>query len=770
MLLAQAGVALVTAHFLPGLLVVEGLRLGRSPIERAVLAAVLGGPVAALIYWTALVSEWDPVYWVLIVGLDVAAIFVLYKSRAVASIHTEASPSWKVLLGLLCLLAAIEAAYFATTGRLFRLDSEGNLLMDRALQRDTLFHVGMVRSLLASYPPELLSCAGVDAAYHVVYHLQIAAWSRFFDIDALDGVYRVGMGWSLALLILSAFLLGRRFARSDRVGLIATVLIFGSGLGFVFLRAPRVDWWSLAFMDVTLISVFLINPLLTALPLVLMGFLCLEDFLENGRKVTLAGCGLCLISLLRVKVFLGVQAIGGIIVSSLLVSGEGSRRARQAALVLSLCALPWLVPLFVGEGGGNTAIGVRPLEIVRYSMEKLGWTEAVRALAEIGRGNWGTSRWAVAAAATLLWGVGFLGLRLVALPGLMRDASRVAGTIRTPMAFAVWMGFPVALVFRIAPAEATGLSRLEAINDVIWFAAQSGFLMWFWTAEVVSSLTRRSWTGPIRVAVVVALALPATLQHFVYKASLDVDVVPAALVEAAEKAGELSNPGDVWVEPLNRVRPSWVAYLAGRPVVYDSYVGYDYMFVARDELDYRRHALAQFWKSTDSAYASWFLRCYGVRAVLAPVNSSLPRGSQDKLHLVFSNSAARIYRVSQDMGDVTPMRTPKRLPMGLAGAHYFGRGWDRPSRSRTRRLGPGNATLYLPIQAGTQVTLHLELVTPHPAGRMRLGAKPIELEAGRERIRLVFPRVDATRLHRLGLDWEGAQPLVVKHIDVSTDE
>jgi hypothetical protein len=105
-------------------------------------------------------------------------------------------------------LALIEVATWVTTGTLFRLDGAGNLLMDRALQRDTLFHAGVVRSLTHSYPPQLLSFSGATLAYHTGYHLQLAAWARFFGVDVFDGLYRFGPAWSLALLILSAFLLG----------------------------------------------------------------------------------------------------------------------------------------------------------------------------------------------------------------------------------------------------------------------------------------------------------------------------------------------------------------------------------------------------------------------------------------------------------------------------------------------------------------------------------------------------------------------------------
>ena len=214
-------------------------------------------------------------------------------------------------------------------------------------------------------------------------------------------------------------------------------------------------------------------------------------------------------------------------------------------------------------------------------MEKLDWTQAVQALAEVGRGELGSP--GLVLPATLLWVVGFLGLRLIGLPGLYRDGRARTAGLRSPMAYVAILGIPVALTFRVAPAEATGLSRLEAANDVVWFAAQSGVLLWFWTAEALQSLARKGLGHRFAVTgLVVILALPGTIQHFFYRVSLGDDVVAADWVEAAKRARGLSAPGEVWVEPPNRVRPSLMPYVAGRPVVHDGYVGYDYMFVPRD--------------------------------------------------------------------------------------------------------------------------------------------------------------------------------------------
>jgi hypothetical protein len=336
------------------------------------------------------------------------------------------------------------------------------------------------------------------------------------------------------------------------------------------------------------------------------------------------------------------------------------------------------------------------------------------------------------------------------------------------MAYAVLIGFSAALVFRIAPAEATGLSRLEAINDVVWFAAQGGILLWFWTAETVVSFARKGASQGIVAAAAVALvALPCAAQHFVHKASLGVDVIPAGLVEAARRAEAGSSPGDVWVEPLNRVRPSVVAYLAGRPVVHDSYVGYEYMFVPRDEYRYRRHAVAEFWGTDDPAYVSWFFDCYAVTGVLATADVPLPEAGTAYVNLIFANEAVRLYDVEMSSG-AGFIATPARLPIGPRGVRYFGKGWGESTGSpRTRRLLPGKAELFVPRPSGEPLALEFELETPHAGGTIYFGGGREELAPEREIALLTWPAVDEPGLHRLEIKWLGPRPLVVRRIDIT---
>jgi len=742
--------ALGFAHFLPGLFVARLLGLGRTREERLLFAAVLGGPIAALLYLAVLLTGIETLFWVPAGLLGLGALLLPARTR----LRFE----WpgKSLAWLGALLVLVVVPYLATTGSLYRVDASGDLLLDRALQRDTLFHLGVVRSLETSYPPRLLSVSGEPIGYHPGYHLQVALWARFFGIEPEDGLVRLGAVFQIALYVLTAYLLARRLTGHESTRVLSAVLVLASGFGFAFFFRPSVDWWSLTFMDWALVSIFLANPLLPALPLLFVGLALLHDYQESGARGSLAAGVGALSFLFLVKMFLGAQALAALGLAAF--STRGERRAATSFAALALASAPLVWNTFAAAAGSNTAVGLRPLEIVRYSMEKIDWRAAVDALARVGSFAVPEAGVLLVAAASLLWLAGFLGIRLLALPIVVRDlASR--SFLPSVLAWFATIGFPLSLFLRIAPAEAQGLSRLEALNDAGWFATASGIVLWFATARALSARSPR-----VAVLAVLLLALPATAQHFFYAASLGVDRIGRARVLAAFEAERISSPSSVWVEPPDRVRPSLLAYFAGRASVYDSYVGYDYMFVGREEVDYRRHALSQFWSSADPAYQAWFLKRFRVDFVWRE-GRELPDSSRDLFESLFESGDVELMKVRSDgVGRALTLEisTPDSIPMGGRGQTYFGSGWQRPEGSSAHRvLPPGRAKLYLPLEHA--IVLELTIDSPGERGELSVnGAAPVPEEGLGLRFDIA-PR-GGRGLQAIDVEWRGSSPLVVSAI------
>jgi hypothetical protein len=739
-MLLKSLAALGFAQVLPGLFLAKLLGLGRSLEERLLIGIVLGGPLAALLYLAVLLSGVDSAFWIpaALLGLGGA----LYRPKPRLALAWPRGS--RFALG--AVLAAVLVPYLATTGSRYRVDERGELVLDRALQRDALFHLGIIRSLETSYPPRLLSVSGEPIGYHPGYHLELALWSRFFGISPEDGLVRLGPLLHITLYVLLAYVLAVRLLATESARILCSVLVLGSGLGFLFFSRASVDWWSLAFMDWALVSIFLPNPLLAALPLLFVGLALLHDYQETGARGSLAGGAFALSFLFWVKMFLGAQALAALAFSALWTR---ERRALRTFASVALASLPLLVQTLFAAAGSNTAVGVRPLEIVRYSMEKLSLSLAVNSLADVG--NLATPRdgWLLVLGATFLWAVGFLGLRVLGLRAALRDLSS-RSYLPIVLAWFAVISIPLSLLLRIAPEEARGLSRLEALNDAPWFLAAGGIALWFPTARALSAL--RPETAWLAVAF---LALPATVQHFFHAADAGVDRVSRTRVEAASVAERLSAPESVWVEPPDRSRPSVLAYFAGRPVVYDPYVGYDYMFVGREEIEYRRHAVAQFWSTSDPTYAAWFLKRFRVEFVWREERDA----SDGTLVSIFGNEDVEILKVDEGAVERALSRaiaTPETIPLGGRGRAYFGPGWTEGNAHRT--LPPGRAKLYLPIDR--EILLEIEIESPADFGGLRIeGASALLSEEGLARF-AISPR-GGRGLHAIDVDWSGSSPLVV---------
>ncbi len=744
MLILDSFIALAVAHFLPGLLIVKLLNIGRDREERFVFCCVFGGPISALIYFVSVQLDWQLLYWIVLGSIVLGAVLVPFRSTT--------NFAWPKATKLMVIgtLVLVLSAYSFTTGSFYGPDDSGNYWLDQTLQRDTLFHVGIIRSLEYGYPPSLLSVSGEPVGYHVGHHLQLAAWARYFGIDAVDGLVKTGALWQLTLFILSAIILSRRFTKDLFAQTIAPVLIFGTGLGFLAFSIPSVDWWSLVFLDVAVVSLFLANPFLPALPLLFTGLVLLDDYMTEKRRGALIGSVFCFAFVLIVKMFLGAQLIAALGLAWVVCWYD--RDLRNVFVWTVLASLPLIMHTFFAAVDSNTTVGFRPLEIVRYSMEKLSWHDAVEVLTDIGRWNLTGNNFLFLFACTLFWLIGFLGLRVLGTWRWAEDLTRESRPLRRVMAWFVFIGFPVALLFRIGPGGPETLSRFEGQNDVVWFAAASGMFLWFWTAE---ALTRH-----VVLASMLFLAFPSTVQHFVHAANLKPDIISAESMSAAHKAKTVSSEDSVWLDPLDRSRPSLLPYIAGRAVVYDPYVGYDYMFVGKEEIDYRRHAIAQFWSSSDLGYRLWLLEYFKVNFIWS-VGNQLPLSFG--IDQVYQGENIHLYRYNSDIAaSRTPfpsILTPKLIPLGGGGSPYLSAEWRRKGLIRELQLGRSKA--YIPRSAGKSLQITLRFQPTDDGGVLVVNGHRVSIAGGTMIAQLSLPPQPVAGLETVDFLWQGQDPLSI---------
>ena len=156
----------------------------------------------------------------------------------------------------------------------------------------------------------------------------------------------------------------------------------------MFFSIDTVDWWSLVFMDAALVSIFLVNPLLAALPLLFAGMMVAYDELEapaepagldaapasrldaeSGRRslFRLSVIAICGGWLLLVKMFVGAQWLASILMA--VVVRRPSRVMVRLGLAAAIGAVPAMVHTLAAASASNTAIGLKPSKPLRLNNE-----------------------------------------------------------------------------------------------------------------------------------------------------------------------------------------------------------------------------------------------------------------------------------------------------------------------------------------------------------------------------------------------------------------
>lgn len=190
------------------------------------------------------------------------------------------------------------------------------------------------------------------------------------------------------------------------------------------------------------------------------------------------------------------------------------------------------------------------------------------------------------------------------------------------------------------------------------------------------------------------------------------------------------------------------------------------MFVGRDAIDYRRHAIAQFFATNDEGYRAWFLSFFDVDFIwLEPRTKKLPWVGR-----LYANESIELRRVrGEELREAssTPIETPRRIATGAAGTPYLDGGFARSERWRRERvLSPGEATMYVPRGRGEGLEISFGLEPRHGTGWLQVASRRFEVTAGTDELRFSLPAPSARGLEAIELSWHGATPVLIHSIEL----
>jgi hypothetical protein len=164
------------------------------------------------------------------------------------------------------------------------------------------------------------------------------------------------------------------------------------------------------------------------------------------------------------------------------------------------------------------------------------------------------------------------------------------------------------------------LEGQKTVNDAAYLIEQGGPLLWVFTVLALSAwAAARSSRRAVVIGLLVALALPASIQFAWKKVLLPYDPVPAPMVRAMVALAAASRPGDVVLQRPGARYPPLPVVLIGRRVPYERFTPWLTQFAPAAELERRHEQVFRFFRTTDrdealriaSALDARFVALYG---------------------------------------------------------------------------------------------------------------------------------------------------------------
>ncbi|HEX9185971.1 MAG TPA: hypothetical protein VGB87_02790, partial [Vicinamibacteria bacterium] len=584
----------------------------------------------------------------------VAALLLLFRLRPAAPPPDEGARGDGVAVGSLLAVAVVALAFAPFYYRNLA-PAPGGGLTFYALP-DLVLHLSIAQELTHCVPPTAPFLPGASLSYHYGADLVLALFAAVPGLGIEDLAARFLPTLFFALALGASFAAARAFGLG-RAGATACAFLVLFGEDFSFLPAllrgaPPGEPWAVTMLQApTVVSLFMMNPMLPALGLLFASLASLARYCQGRGRGHLVGAVVLAAGLVDVKVFAAAQLLAALGLAALgMLWRTRDRRLLWASLALAALVLPRLLLSAAGEGG-QTQVTFGLSSFVPDAVVNLGLRETALGAAVfdlVDRGSLGPGPLLAVLAASALYLVLVFGLRTLGLPAGLRALS-----LRDPreahrlvLAAFVLLGPVLALGLQVLPASAT--RGPEAYNNAVWFLVQAKYAAWVFAAERLGGWWRSG--SPLRraglVAGVLALALPSTLQFMRLQFAAGPPALDRHLVEVAAYLRAHEAPGLVVVAP-EAVGGPLISLAPVRSPLEDALFPH-----FRGRVPGVKERLDAFWDAWDyGTPIEGPLRALGrVDLVVARPRRTVPEGARE----VFRNDALAVYRVTGSGGPDGP--------------------------------------------------------------------------------------------------------------------
>jgi hypothetical protein len=390
----------------------------------------------------------------------------------------------------------------------------------------------------------------------------------------------------------------------------------------------------------TVVSLYLLNPMLPALAFLFAGLLATLLYLEAPSRARLGLAALLLASIFELKLFTAAHLLGALsLAGALSALRAGDRRLLRLALATAALAAPMTLATWLGSAG-RAAVALHPWPYVPGALVRMGLMSAALSahLEELllrGRVT-AMGLLSYAGFALPLYLLLSAGARVLALPRLLaavREASR--DPFRLALALLVLTGPILSLSLSVTPR---GYDERAQYNDAVWFYLDAKHVAWLFVAEALRGLMERRSRriGALALALVLALSVPSSLQFFAFQAAQrDTQRLPRELLLALRELRARAAPGDV-VLASERLT---AAVLALNPQRTPELRVFPVYFASPDELADEARALSRFWTAWDAGgLAADFVSAKKARFALVEAG----RGAPPAATPLYENSGFRL--------------------------------------------------------------------------------------------------------------------------------
>lgn len=630
----------------PGRLILRGLKLDVCGLEHVVLSITLGIPSTGLVYWLCAYAGYPRLLWAWAAALCLLTV----HPRLRPSI--ERSCGWNVRfshVALLAVFAATVAPMACSPFHFPNLARDDNGGLSTFLISDVVFHVSVASELTHAVPPRNPVLPDRPLVYHYGMHAVTAAFATF-GLGIQDLSARFLPVLFMLMAVLAAFGLARRWLRSEPLAVLAAFLVI-LGEDFSFVGGPHLgpqQPWAYYLLGMpTVISLYMLNPMLPGLAVLLALLLSLERYLATEKAGWLGVAGLLAPTLVAFKVFAALQLAAALGLTVLVYLVAHRRRAVVlAAAAVVGTAIPFL--LAISSGHRSLDVALLPWPYVTDAVTRLGLRSSRLGglVFAFRRGDHHLlpvlAFFAVALPAYLFLTLGArsAGLRSW-LHALVRPARDDA--FRFLIAAFVLIGPPLSMLVTISAA---GYFRREFYNNAGWFFVQSKYLMWLFALEPLRRLTR-GWAIAAGL-LIAAISVPSTIQYLLLTAETSVAPSTKPLAEAVSFLNREARPGSSCfaregVAQVVLVSTACRAFALG---VFPS----SFLSPAEvDALKTSREAFWQRWREQPTDLPDDVLSRWSVDYVISEIEQdgrpAAPASRGATLELSFANDGFAVYRV-----------------------------------------------------------------------------------------------------------------------------